>query len=373
MRILCVIDNLGWGGAQHQMAHLASGLRRRGHDVELFVYHPAFDHVAGIVREAGVRVVAFQDKRRGPDLGVVTALARHLRRQRVDAVIAFLAAPSIYAALAARLVGGVPVVVSERGSFRPERLAPVIRLQRQFYRLAAHVTVNSHHHRERMLREFPWLEGRISTIWNGIDTDRFRPAPSPEAPATPLRLLGVGTVVPIKDIETLARALVELHRSGGPEVFVDWAGQVLESPASKAVVERVGSVLEAEGLGCRWTWLGLRKDVSELHRAADAIVHPSAREGLPNALCEALASGRPVIASRAADHARLVGEGERGFLFEPGDPASLAAAIARLADVGPAGRAALGASARAFAETSLSLSAYVEQYERLLERVTARR
>ncbi|RIL01574.1 MAG: hypothetical protein DCC71_17485 [Proteobacteria bacterium] len=370
MRVLLVIDSLGWGGSQRQMANLAVGLQRRGHEVHLFQYYPHFDHYRSMVAEAGVTLLDFH-KRRKFDLGVVAALRGHVRARRYDVCVAFLAGPSAFAVAASRSANGPPVIVSERGSFRAGRLPLYARLQRVTHRFAAHVTTNSHHHTERMLREFPWLAGRISTIWNGIDTDQFRPAPAPQRPGEPVRLLGVGTVVPIKDIETLARGVAALARRGGPAVHVDWAGKILDSPAAQGVVARVAEVLGADGLEARWRWLGLQSDMASLYAACDALVHPSAREGLPNAVCEALACGRPVVATHAADHARLLGEGERGLLFAPGDAQSLADALAALVALGPDGRARLGANARAFAETWLSLDACLEQYEALLLRVAA--
>jgi len=230
------------------------------------------------------------------------------------------------------------------------------------------VTTNSFHQAERVLHEFPWLAGRVSTIWNGIDTAQFKPLPRVTDPGAPLRLLGVGTVVPIKDIETLAKAVA----LGSVPVAIDWAGKQLDTDASRGVVARVDASLAASGRTEGWRWLGLQQDMASLYARCDAVVHPSAREGLPNALCEALACGRPVIAARGADHARLTGEDERGFLFEPGDARSLADAIAKLAALGAEGRDRLGANARAFAERMLSLDASLAQYESLLERIAAK-
>ncbi len=370
MRVLLVIDSLGWGGAQRQMANLAVGLFQRGHDVHLFQYFPQFDHHRAMVERAGVKLIDFH-KRRKFDPGVVAALVRQMRSERYDAVVAFLAGPSAFAVAAAK-IAGLPVVASERGSFRPGRLPLYLRLQRLTHRLATHVTTNSYHHRDRMLVEFPYLKDRISTIWNGIDTDFFAPTPRDPADARDdgvLRLLGVSTVVPIKNIETFARALVVGKQRGATPARVEWAGKVLDAPHSQEVVARVDAILSAAGLRERWTWLGLQSDVRPLYPRNDALVHPSAREGLPNAVCEALSCGLPVIAARGADHPRLVGEGERGLLFEPGNAESLADSIARLAALGPEGRAALGANARAFAEKSLSLTAFLDHYEALLREI----
>jgi glycosyltransferase involved in cell wall biosynthesis len=290
-----------------------------------------------------------------------------MRRNRYDAAVAYLAGPSAFTVLASRVAGGPPVVVSERGSWRPGRLPLFVRLQRVTHRFAARIVTNSFHQADRVRREFPWLASRVSTIWNGIDTDAFAPRAQPAAEGAPLRVLGAGTVVPIKDIETLARAVA----MAPTPIAVDWAGKVLESDASRGVVERVGALLAARGRSDRWRWLGLQQDMADLYARCDAVVHPSAREGLPNALCEALACGRPVVAARAADHERLVEPPARGRLFETGDADSLAAALAEVAAIGAEGRAQLGANARAFAQRELSLAACLDRYEELLEDVAA--
>lgn len=363
MRVLLVIDSLAWGGSQRQMANLAVGLKQRGHDVDLFRYFPEFDHYHDLVAEAGVTLLDFH-KRRKFDPGVVVALARHMRRRRYDVAVAFLAGPSAFTVIASRIAGGPPVVVSERGGFRPGRLALYARLQRVTHRFAAHVTANSFHQAERILLEFPWLAGRVSTIWNGVDTERFAPAARTSDPSAPLRVLGVGTVVPIKDIETLAKALVAV--GDAQPIEISWAGKVLDTPGSRGVVARVDALLAAHRLSDRWHWLGLRQDMAELYAASDVVAHPSAREGLPNAVCEALTCGRPVVAARASDNLRLVGEGERGMLFEAGDASSLAQALLAMRSMGASSREKLGADARAFAVRELSLEACVGRYEALL-------
>ena len=114
-----------------------------------------------------------------------------------------------------------------------------------------------------------------------------------------------------------------------------------------------------------WQWLGLQRDIPTLLRGYHALVHPSLYEGTPNAICEALAAGRPVLASDVCDHPLLVAEGKRGFLFDPKAPESIVAALARLAGLGVEAWRALGRNARDYAEAELGIELMVSRYEAL--------
>ena len=73
--------------------------------------------------------------------------------------------------------------------------------------------------------------------------------------------------------------------------------------------------------------MGVRKDIPELMRAHDALIHPSLSEGQSNVVNEALSSGLPILAGKIADHPSLIEDGVRGFLFDPNSPEEIASAI----------------------------------------------
>ena len=98
------------------------------------------------------------------------------------------------------------------------------------------------------------------------------------------------------------------------------------------------------------TWLGHVADVREVWARAHAAVFPSTYgEGIPKALLEAAACGRPIIAADMPGSREIVRHGETGLLVPPRDVAALAEAIAALAS-GPAARQSMGAAGRALAE-----------------------
>lgn len=93
-------------------------------------------------------------------------------------------------------------------------------------------------------------------------------------------------------------------------------------------------------------FVGFRHDMPACYAAADIVAMPSLKEGLGVAALEAMAAGRPVVASRVGGLGEAVVDGETGVLVPPGDPATLAIALARLARDAPL-RARLGDAGRA--------------------------
>lgn len=373
MRLLFVIDSFGSGGAQRQLVQLALGMVQAGHDVEFFVYAPRYAHFRPVVAAAGISIHEV-DKRSRFSPRVLVRLAGLLRRGAYDGVLAYLTTPAVYTETAARL-GALgrrrpAVVVSERGPL--ERVSLGLRLALGAHRLADHVVVNSHNNREQMLELWPSLRVRSSVIYNGIDLALFSPAAEAPPPAPGrLRLIAVGTLLPSKDALTLVEALA-LHRARfGWTPEVSWVGKLADGGGDPAYERVVRACLAERGLEDAWRWLGERRDVAALLRTHDALVHPSLLEGLPNAVCEALACGLPVIASRIGDNGVLVADGVTGFLHPPGDAAALCARLAEFSSLPAHRRDAMRREARAFAERTLGLARCVEDYEGLFRRLRA--
>jgi len=373
MRLLFVIDSLGSGGAQRQMVSLASGLARRNHKVQFFLYYPEYNHFAPVLKAQDIVVNASQKRGRFSS-GPILALRRLMTGGHYDAALAFLATPSFYAEVARMGLQRLPLVVSERSTYTARRLSVGQWLLQQAHRLADHITVNSHHQRQLMERLFPWMRHKISTIYNGVDLDAFRPSHNHALrPAEGLTLLVLSSVVPEKNAIGLMRGIVSYRQRYGRECYVHWAGKVGADLTSQHEYHQAQRLLRELGLSRFWEWLGERRDVPELLRRCDALIHPSLYEGLPNAICEALACGRPVLAGDVGDHRRLLGEGQTGLLFEPTDPEDIAETIHRFSLLSVSQRCEMGARARQFAEEKLSLERYAREYEGLFERLSAQR
>jgi glycosyltransferase involved in cell wall biosynthesis len=370
MRVLLVIDHFGSGGAQRQMVELASGLRRRGHAVEMFVYFPEHDFLRERLTLEQIPVHECPKATRG-SLGVILGLARVMRRGRFDVAASFLNTANTYAELARLAAPRVRLVVSERSSFHDDRYAGRALLRRLLHLLADRVVANSATQTE-WLKGRPWLRSRVSCIYNGVDLERFQPG-EPAGAGAGLRLLGVGRIGPEKNLDNLMMALARFEEKFGYVPEVAWAGQRDTSPRGRRYCEQLDALLASlPTVRRRWQWLGLQSEIPELLRRCDALIHPSLYEGMPNAVCEALAAGRPVLASAVCDHPLLVADGKRGFLFDPESPDSIVAAMGNLVQLGAEARRALERNAREYAQAELGIERMVDRYQALFAQ-TARR
>lgn len=371
MKVLLIIDHFGSGGAQRQMVELACGLRRRNHAVEMFVYHPQYDFFR---RRLELERIPVHERSKGKhgSLGVLVGLIRLLRRGRFDVAASFLNTANVYAELARLLAPRARLVVSERSSFHDDRFAGNALLRRWLHLLADRVVANSQTQTQWLGRR-TWLRGKVSCIYNGVDLERFHPVERTLSGGTGVRLLGVGRIGPEKNLHNLMLALARFGERFGYVPEIAWAGQRDTSRAGRRYCAQLDSLLASlPEVQRRWAWLGLRTDIPELLAGCDALIHPSLYEGMPNAICEALAAGRPILASAVCDHPLLVADGKRGFLFDPHSPDSIVSAIASLLQLDSAARRALEGSAREYAQAELGIDTMVERYEALFAEAALR-
>lgn len=366
MDILFVIDHLSSGGAQRQLVLLARELASRGHGVDCFVYHVhAFQRSA--LETAGIRILEHPKPSRYA-LRPIWELRQRLRSKRYQAIVSFLTTPNFYSIVSRIGLRPKPfLIVSERSSAGNPSFRKKARLVEPLYRFADHVTVNSYHLRDYYLHKYGWMTGRISTIWNGVDLERFRPTPLQRRNST-LRLLAIGQLAPFKNCRCIIEALAILRDRHQRQAHVDWIARRLPNlTAAEFKYQReMDDLIQQFDLQSKWRWLPERQAIESVYSEYDALVHASAVEGLPNVVCEALACGRPVLISDTLDHPKLIQEGKTGFLFDCQDAGQLADVFWRYDQLQDLQRQAMGIAARQLAEATLSARVYADQYEKLI-------
>lgn len=220
------------------------------------------------------------------------------------------------------------------------------------------------------LAQLQWLyqanPRKIVIIPPGVDVSRFYPIPNDEAReiigAPPCRdsLLFVGRIEPLKGIDTLINALGLMERDGANVCLLVIGGEAEER--ADAEMERLRKMREQAGVEGLVTFLGKRGQdtLPYYYSAAEAVVVPSYYESFGMVALEAMACGRPVVASQVGGLAFLVQDGVTGFTVPVDEPEALAERLTMLLD-DPALRARMGAQAAATAQEF--------RWERIAERI----
>jgi glycosyltransferase involved in cell wall biosynthesis len=280
--------------------------------------------------------------------------------------------------IARRAAGGRPLVVSLHGSdvYLAERHRAIGRVAAGVLRHAGWVTACSHDLRDRAIG-LGADRGRIETVPYGVDTARFAPSPTARAEARRTWRLGDGPVV---------LAAGRLVAKKGFEYLIDAAADLQRDwPALRLVIAGEGDLrpdlaARAARVGPAPVLLGAQPQeaIARLAAAADVIAVPSIRDdagnvdGLPNFALEALASGTPVVATRAGGLPSVIDDGRTGRLVRERDVAALAGAIADLLRH-PSRASELGSAARAHVMRHFGWPRLAERLEAAYDAAGARR
>jgi glycosyltransferase involved in cell wall biosynthesis len=349
-----------WRGGQNQVLVTVLGLRSLGHRTAL-VAHPT-----GELRrraEEGLDLIPLAP-RMEMDLTAAWRLSRVLRQLRPDIVHAHDPHGVAMAALALSMHTGsarTGLVASRRVDFHLGRNA----LSRWKYRQVDLFICASEAIRQMLLRDgIP--RPKAVTVHEGIDLEHVAAAPRADLhnelwlPHDAPIVGNVAALVPHKGQRHLIDAVPDVLRQEPDARFVI-AGEGELRPSLEQQIRHLH-------LEKHVTLTGFRPDVLSLHKAFDVFVMSSVTEGLGTSLLDAMACGKPVVATAVGGIPEVVVDGETGFLVPPRDHAAMAAAIARLLG-DRALRERMGAAGLARVRERFSVDRMVKDTLRVYERI----
>jgi glycosyltransferase involved in cell wall biosynthesis len=361
MQVVLLTSAPGWRGSGASYAKLARGLGERGHGARLVT---VASRLTERFQAEGLPVTEIPGRNTGPR--EVLALWRTLRD--ASAHIVMVDTPrDVRLAAYATLLHPASIVYRYNLNYRRPRTHLADRLYLR--RVAACVYQSSFIHNDA-LSHAPWMaQLRGYRIPNGYDTGRF--APRPEAamsfrqewniPAQVRVVLTSAKLVPGKGHE-LAIAALDRVRRAGQELLYLICGDGTREAELRGLADGCGLPVRFTGL------LDIDQMIAALS-AADLILHPSLQEIFPNAVGEAMACGRAVVAVDAGGTAELLGrDGSTGVLVPPGDPDTMARVVASLL-ANPSRRSQLGVAARRRIEVEFPLRLMIDRYEVALREV----
>jgi glycosyltransferase involved in cell wall biosynthesis len=382
------------------MEPIAQGLAARGHEVHLVApWHPRWDrpkvdggvhfHLFRYAPLATLNTFGYAEGMRADVRLRASAIAvaplamlagwfktlRVAQKKRATIVHAHWVIPG--GVIGAAAAGSAPLVISLHGSdvFVAERHAAARLAARRAFARAQWVTACSQDLRSRAL-QIGANAARSSVIPYGVDSDQFRP--DPEQRRRGREQLGIAESAP------LVFAVGRLVKKKGFEYLIDAAAMLKSKhPNLRVVIAGEGDLnlslrarAQAAGVSEHIQFLGLVPNhvVPTLLAAADVAVAPSIHDeagnvdGLPNTVMEIMASGTPLVATRAGGIGAVATDGTTARLVSERDGPGLAEAIDQLLKQ-PSSRAAIGASARALVCREYSWEQVAEQFEAVYRQV----
>jgi len=322
VNILFVNSIRMWGGAEVWTLDVMRALEERGHVTHL-ICRPHTD-LETQTRQAQLSVYTMNMH---SDFGLLTIfrILRFIRAHHIEVVCTNMQKELRFAGIVAKLLG-IPVVAWRHID---HSLKNNWRYRFTYNFCATHIGANSHATKDSLLRNAPWLEReRIAVIYNGIDPDFFATGNGAKirrayglCAGTPL--IGfVGLLDERKGIQFLLEAFAQV-REEIPEARLLLVGE-------GKLREHIEAFRQHHNFDGRLFLAGFQPNIPDFMNAFDLLVLPSVWEGFGYVLIEAMASGKPVIATNTSSMPEIVRDGVEGLLVPPANAWALSTAIVKI-------------------------------------------
>jgi len=326
MRCTLIIYSLTSGGAERVISNMANYWAAKGWEINILTFDddkkkPFYDldsqisHIPlGIAGQSPNPIIGIWN-----NLTRIQPLRTAIIRSKPNVVISFLHQTNEIVLLATRWLN-VPVVVSERNDPASETTGKVwVKLRQWTYPFADRIVVQTKRAGDYFSSK---LQERICVIPNPVLLPPDEKKISDKL-LSDRSLIGIGRLEPQKGFDLLLEAMAKLK-----DCYPEWTLTILGEGELRPQLESLRNEL---GLGDRVHLLGRVKNPHEFLKQADIFIMSSRFEGFPNALCEAMACGLPVISTDCPNGPReIIRDGVDGILVPNEDVSTLATAMERL-------------------------------------------
>jgi glycosyltransferase involved in cell wall biosynthesis len=327
MNVLFLIDSLGSGGAQRQIVTLSKMLKDIGYNVSVLCYTYA-NFFAEYLEEADIPIHWVN---KSNYIERIFSVRRFIRRGNYDAVISFLDVPNFLNCFAA--IGGRSwkVITSERSSKKELLRSRQGRIFAWFQRYSDAIVCNSNNAKEMWIEYYPRYKNKLEVIYNPVILPTISSKYISKRNGK-LHIVVAASYQYLKNPIGLIKALILLNENERKKIKVDWYGRIEVTKGDRRAYDDAVSLIEDNNL----------HDIIQLHKPttdilnkmneADVVALFSELEGLPNAICEGMMLGKPIIMSKVSDYDQLIDE-SNGVLCDWDNPESIRDAILYMAQL----------------------------------------
>jgi glycosyltransferase involved in cell wall biosynthesis len=365
--VLIVASSLWIGGAETVIRHLAETIDRSRFNVVVYCLRQR-GHIGDEMARAGIEVAgASEGAPPRTDYFTFLKLLKFIRERNIDVVHTHTAHGLVDATLCKIARPRLKVVHTFHFGNYPHTRPRIIWMERVFSRLADRLFAVGEVQRRQIRRVHGLSDRAIATMWNGV------PLPAASRDGSYRDSIGAGDRVLVGTIATLIeqKGLRELMRvartlkDAGRDVQFVIAGE----GKIRKDLERLRAELGVEDVVAMPGWVTNAAQVAL--PAFDIFFQPSRWEAMSVVILEAMAAGKPIVATRVGENPHVIEDGVDGLLVDPRDVEGMVAALGRLAGDG-ALRERLGTAARAKVERLFTVDHMTRNYERVYKDVAAR-
>jgi glycosyltransferase involved in cell wall biosynthesis len=360
MKILFLIDSLGSGGAQRQIVTLSKMLKDIGYNVSVLCYTYA-NFFAKHLEEANIPI---HWELESNSLKRIFRIRRFIRNGDYDIVISFLDVPNFLNCFAA--IGGKKwkVITSERSAKREIFHSRQGKIFAWFQRFADAIVCNSNNAKEMWIEYYPKYKNKLEVIYNPVILPTISSKYISKRNGK-LHIVVAASYQYLKNPIGLIKALILLNENERKKIKVDWYGRIEVTKGDRRAYDDAVSLIEDNNL----------HDIIQLHKPtndilnrmneADVVALFSELEGLPNAICEGMMIGKPIIMSKVSDFSVLV-DSSSGFLCDWDSPESIKKVLISAVNLSDVQLAEMGVKSKEKAEKLFSSETIINQWKNLL-------
>jgi glycosyltransferase involved in cell wall biosynthesis len=314
-----------WGGAEIWLMDIMHGLQDRGHQVSLICRPGTILEKNALFEGFDVTTLKMNSDF---DIKAIFKIRKLLKEKKIQLISTNMDKELRIGGIAAKLAGNIAVVPSREVDYP---LKNKLRYRFTYNYLADHIIANSFSTKKTLLKEAPWLSpDKIEVIYKGINP---HPYIENSGKGKELRkelkisdsekVIGfVGQIIERKGINDILKSIPGVVEKI-PDVKYLFAGEGKLESFLKSEIKRMG--IEKNVL-----FAGFRKDIPSVMNAVDLLILPSVVEGFGYVLVEAMAAGKPVVATNVSSIPEIVLDKKTGILIDVHQPEQLAEAVLKI-------------------------------------------
>ena len=360
MKIILLIDGFGSGGAQRQMVTLSMLFNESGHDV-LFLTYSDDDFFQKKVEESNIKIYRIETNNY---INRIFKVRKFIRDKKCDVVISFMDVPNFLNCFSA--IGGKSwkVITSERSAKKEVLRSRQGRIFAWFQRYADAIVCNSNNAKKMWIEYYPKYKNKLEVIYNPVILPTISSKYISKRNGK-LHIVVAASYQYLKNPIGLIKALILLNENERKKIKVDWYGRIEVTKGDRRAYDDAVSLIEDNNL----------HDIIQLHKPtndilnrmneADVVALFSELEGLPNAICEGMMIGKPIVMSKISDFSVLV-DSSSGFLCDWDSPESIKKVLISAVNLSDVQLAEMGVKSKEKAEKLFSSETIINQWKNLL-------